>query len=76
MTKTKYEVNTKSGITIVYVTEKRNAEDMIMNIIDGYQRFDEFGIPTYLKVVQVINGERNIVYTPSRYKFWTENLVV
>ena len=76
MTKTKYEVHTQSGITVTYVTQKRNAEDMIMNIIDKYQRFDEFGKPTYLKVVQVINGERNIVYTPSRYKFWTNNLVV
>ena len=76
MTKTKYEVHTQSGITVVYVTEKRNAEDMIMSIIDKYQRFDEFGKPTYLKIVQVINGERKIIYTASRYKFWTNNLVV
>jgi hypothetical protein len=76
MTKTKYEVHTQSGITVTYVTQKRNAEDMIMNIIDKHQRFDEFGEPRYLKVVQVINGESKIIYTPKMYKFFTNNLVV
>ena len=76
MTKTKYEVHTQSGITIVYVTEKRNAEDMVMSIIEKYQRFDLFGKPTNLKIVQVINGESNVIYTPRMYKFYTNNLVV
>ena len=76
MTKTKYEVHTQSGITATYVTRTRNAEDMIMNIIDKYQRFDEFDKPTYLKIVQVINGESKIIYTPKMYKFYTNNLVV
>lgn len=76
MTKTIYEVHLQSGITAVYVTEKRNAEDMIMSIIDKYQRVDEFGKPTYLKIVQVIDGENKIIYTPKMYKFYTNNLVV
>ena len=76
MIKTKYEVHTQSGITVTYVTQKRNAEDMIMNIIEKHQKFDEFGEPRYLKVVQVIEGERKIVYTPRMYKFFTNNLVV
>jgi hypothetical protein len=76
MTKTKYEVHTQSGITVTYVTQTRNAEDMIMNIIDKHQKFDEFGEPRYLKVVQVINGVSKIIYTASRYKFWKNNLVV
>ena len=76
MIKTKYEVHTQSGITVTYVTQKRNAEDMIMNIIDKHQKFDEFGEPRYLKVVQVINGESKVIYTPSKYKFWKNNLVV
>jgi hypothetical protein len=76
MKKTKYEVHTQSGITVTYVTQKRNAEDMIMNIIEKHQKFDEFGEPRYLKVVQVIEGERKIVYTPRMYKFFTNNLVV
>jgi hypothetical protein len=76
MKRTKYEVHTQSGITVTYVTQKRNAEDMIMNIIEKHQKFDEFGEPRYLKVVQVIEGERKIVYTPRMYKFFTNNLVV
>ena len=76
MTKTKYEVYTLSGITVTYVTQTRNAEDMIMNIIDKHQRFDEFNNPRYLKIVQVINGVSKIIYTASRYKFWKNNLVV
>jgi hypothetical protein len=76
MTKTKYEVHTQSGITVTYVTQTRNAEDMIMSIIEKYQRFDEFGKPTNLKIVQVINGESKIIYTPKMYKFFTNNLVV
>jgi hypothetical protein len=76
MTKTKYEVHTQGGITAIYVTEKRNAEDMVMSIIEKYQRFDLFGKPTNLKIVQVINGESNVIYTPRMYKFYTNNLVV
>jgi len=76
MTKTKYEVHTQSGITVTYVTHTRNAEDMIMNIIDKHQRFDEFNNPKYLKVVQVINGVSKVIYTPRMYKFFTNNLVV
>jgi hypothetical protein len=76
MKKTKYEVHTQSGIIVTYVTQKRNAEDMIMNIIDKHQKFDEFGEPRYLKVVQVIEGESKVIYTPSKYKFWKNNLVV
>ena len=76
MKRTKYEVHTQSGITVTYVTQKRNAEDMIMNIIDKHQKFDEFGEPRYLKVVQVIEGESKVIYTPSKYKFWKNNLVV
>ena len=76
MIKTKYEVHTQSGITVSYVTQKRNAEDMIMNIIERHQKFDDLGEPRYLKVVQVINGESKIIYTASKYKFWTKNLVV
>lgn len=76
MTKTKYEVHTQSGIVAMYVTEKRNAEDMIVNIINRYQKFDEIGKAIYLKVVQVIEGNKKIIYTPSQYKFWQNNLVV
>lgn len=76
MKRTKYEVHTQSGITVTYVTQTRNAEDMIMNIIDKHQKFDDLGEPRYLKVVQVIEGERKIVYTPRMYKFFTNNLVV
>jgi hypothetical protein len=76
MTKTKYEVYTLSGITVTYVTQTRNAEDMIMSIIDKHQRFDEFGQPRYLKIVQVINGVSKVIYTPRMYKFFTNNLVV
>jgi hypothetical protein len=76
MTKTKYEVHSQCGITVTYVTQTRNAEDMITRIVDMHQRFDEFGKPTYLKVVQVINGVSKIIYTPKMYKFFTNNLVV
>jgi len=76
MTKTKYEVHSQCGITVTYVTQTRNAEDMIMLIIDKHQRFDEFGKPTNLKIVQVINGVSKIIYTPKMYKFFTNNLVV
>lgn len=76
MTKTKYEVWKNGKVTTMYVTEKRNAEDMLQRIIELHQTFDEFGNPAYMKVCQVIDGERRTIYTPRNNKFWTENLVV
>jgi hypothetical protein len=76
MTKTKYEVHKASGLVAVYVTEKRNAEDMIQQIRYIHESFNEFGEPHTLKIIQVLNGERNVIYTQSMRKFWQENLVL
>lgn len=76
MTKTKYEVWRNANLTAVYVTEKHNAEYMLQKIIEQHQTYNDFGEPSYIRVVQVINGERNVIYTPKNNKFWTENLVV
>ena len=76
MKKTKYEVHKRSGLFIVYVTEKRNSEDMLQRIIDQHQNFDEIGLPIFMKVVQVVGNERKVIYTPKDYKFWKENLVL
>lgn len=76
MTRTKYEVWKVSGLTAVYVTEKHNAEYMLLRILKQHQTYDEFGKPNYIKVIQVIGEERNIIYTPRLHKFWEKNLVV
>ena len=76
MKKTKYEVWRSGSVTAVYVTEKHNAEYMLQRIIEQHQSYDEFGNPKYIKVVQIVNGERNVIYTPRDNKFWKNNLVV
>lgn len=75
MTRTKYEVWKGGKVSAVYVNEKRNAEDMLQQIIKKHQLYDEFGKPKYLKIIREVGGERKIIYTPSMNKFWVENLV-
>jgi hypothetical protein len=76
MKKTKYEVYKNHGLCAVYVTEKHNAEVMLQNIRKQHETFDEFGEPRYFRIVQVIDGKSQTIYTPKMRKFWEENLVV
>jgi hypothetical protein len=76
MKKTKYEVYKGNRLSAVYVTEKHNAEVMLQNIRKQHETFDEFGNPRYFRIVQVIEGKSQIIYTPKMRKFWGEDLVV
>lgn len=76
MTKAKYEVWNKQYLMAVYVTEKRNAEDMIQQIRDKFEKLNKWGNPYHFKIYQTINGERKIIYTPKSRKFFEENLVL
>lgn len=76
MKRAKYEVWKQSNLTAIYVTEKKNAEVMIREIIKLHESIDDTGKQRYFKIVQVIDGERNIIYTPRMRNFWLENLEV
>jgi hypothetical protein len=49
---------------------------MIQQIRNIHEKFNEFGEPYPLKIVQIIDNERKIIYTEKMRKFWSENLVV
>ena len=76
MRKTKYEVIKSNGVVAVYVTEKRNAEDMIQQIRKMHQKYNSRGEPTKLVIEQVCEGERKIIYTPKMINFWEKDLVL
>lgn len=76
MTKAKYEVWRGTRVVSVYVTEKHNAEYMLQKIRGIHEKLSPEGKPYHYKVVQVINGESKVIYTPKSRKFWGESLEV
>lgn len=76
MKKAKYEVHRNKTISAIYVTQTRNAEDMLQEIRKMHEKFDEWGNTYFYKIYQVVEGERTLIYTPKTRKFWDENLVV
>lgn len=75
MEKSKYQVWKNGRLTATYVTQSRNAEDMLQQIIQQHQTFDELNYLHYVRVIKITNNEKTVIYTPKDNKFWKENLV-
>lgn len=71
MTKTIYEVHRNGRIVIKYATSINNCEYMLKQIIDLHHRAtDDVYHPSGFKIVRIVNGEREVIYTPKLRHFW------
>ena len=65
MTKTSYEVYRHGKLIAKYISETRNCEHMLKQILALHRRpwIDEANIPSVFKVIRIVGNERTIIYT-------------